>query len=440
MDGTQVNQLHTEIEQLFQNGDRAGVVSKIIGVDGGVSTAEEMLGCGLFLRDRGWSSEAIAAFERGIEIHPDYIPSYYEAAFIHRINGRHLEAARLLLVANQKNPQDRRTENFLLHMLHAIGANTKALEVTQSDHRLSKELMPEDLLPAEFGQFLREYPYGEAMLLLDTVVSRNNYLSTQAVYERVMKALDAKEPFSLIRMGDGEGCCLRLSFEDELRYKRLYAAARLELEAMWFGPDFDTTKTGFRSLLEGFPAVITDSDIVGIPYQSWLEHEYRISSLRGVPTLVNILRFVRNLDKPQTLCSQQIHLDLHNGGYMEKIIRHAQDVSVISCLAELPGLLTSRFGLSSVDFYKIPGEKGSSAALGQDAVTGVHFPEAFVEICTRLERPHRGRLFLIAGGILGKFYADVIRRNGGVALDIGSLADGWAMKKTRPGMDASVAL
>jgi hypothetical protein len=38
---------------------------------------------------------------------------------------------------------------------------------------------------------------------------------------------------------------------------------------------------------------------------------------------------------------------------------------------------------------------------------------------------------LVAAGILGKIYCDVIRAAGGVAVDIGHVADLWAGRETR---------
>ena len=45
--------------------------------------------------------------------------------------------------------------------------------------------------------------------------------------------------------------------------------------------------------------------------------------------------------------------------------------------------------------------------------------------------PRRGAVFLVAGGLLGKIYCDRIRELGGIALDIGALADAWMGHNTR---------
>ena len=48
-----------------------------------------------------------------------------------------------------------------------------------------------------------------------------------------------------------------------------------------------------------------------------------------------------------------------------------------------------------------------------------------------LEVPYRGAVFLVAGGLLGKIYCHRIRELGGIALDIGALADAWVGINTR---------
>lgn len=78
--------------------------------------------------------------------------------------------------------------------------------------------------------------------------------------------------------------------------------------------------------------------------------------------------------------------------------------------------------------------------IGEEATAGRHFPDVYEGVIARLSRPHAGRVFLVAGGILGKFYAHVIRRHGGIAVDVGSVADAWVRKPTRPGYDTLEAL
>ena len=69
--------------------------------------------------------------------------------------------------------------------------------------------------------------------------------------------------------------------------------------------------------------------------------------------------------------------------------------------------------------------------LGAFESLGPHYPERFEQLCDELIIPFRGAVFLIGAGGLGKIYADIVCQRGGIALDVGSVLDGWAAKATR---------
>jgi hypothetical protein len=182
--------------------------------------------------------------------------------------------------------------------------------------------------------------------------------------------------------------------------------------------------------------------VVGIPYQAWLRHEYAIASTRGIPSLVNLLRALR--DRPYgeatSFCEQGVHRELHLSGALARILREERRIGLVSCHPELPDLLADHFGLDEVEFHRVPGEVGRAAFITGAGELGVHYPEAFRATDAALARPHDGRVFLVAAGILGKFYAITIKRNGGIALDVGSLVDAWLRRRTRPDYSDRLAL
>ena len=55
-----------------------------------------------------------------------------------------------------------------------------------------------------------------------------------------------------------------------------------------------------------------------------------------------------------------------------------------------------------------------------------------------LRRLQNGRLFLLAEGTLDKIYAATIKEYDGIALDVGSVLDSWASRRTRPGFSADM--
>jgi hypothetical protein len=102
--------------------------------------------------------------------------------------------------------------------------------------------------------------------------------------------------------------------------------------------------------------------------------------------------------------------------------------------------MKAAFGLDEVELFKIPGEKYTENLRSADQMSGEHFPYVYWDIVRRLSVPHNGRVFMIAAGTLAKFYADTIKRHGGIALDLGSLVDGWLNISSRPGYGAELAL
>ena len=81
----------------------------------------------------------------------------------------------------------------------------------------------------------------------------------------------------------------------------------------------------------------------------------------------------------------------------------------------------------------MPEEKAYADVIGSNGVAGPHFPDRFTAIMADIAAsPQQRRVWLVAAGILGKLYCDAVRRSGGVAIDIGSIADGWCGKLTRP--------
>ena len=58
---------------------------------------------------------------------------------------------------------------------------------------------------------------------------------------------------------------------------------------------------------------------------------------------------------------------------------------------------------------------------------GDHYNNCFKDICNKIENEaSKYDVYLVAAGELGRYYSGLIKKNGGRALDIGSLADYWA--------------
>ena len=379
---------------------------------------------------------------RALEIDPRDPAAHYELAVIYRLSDRKHQAIGHLLTARAIVPRHFPIRQLLAHMLYAIGAHPEAEEVIRSIAPGSAKEDEALAVLREFGTYLQEVPHGRARYLVEEVQRRFRYVAAAQVAAAIRSAIQDRRPFSLVRLGDGEGAFATIDQEDEARYARLYGSHRREWCRLLYGADFDPAFTGYTAVVGTLMAVACEADIVGIPYLSWVDHEYAISSVRGVPCLMNIHRnFLRSQDPAGPIvCAQNIHTEFHRQNLIEPLLRMTKDIGLISCLPDLPAMLRSRFGLDNVELFKIPGERYSQTLLSGEALAGEHFPFVYWEIVRRLSQPHNGRVFLIAAGTLAKFYAAVIKRHGGIALDIGSLVDGWMKIASRPGYDGRLAL
>ncbi len=388
----------------------------------------------LTFRDAGQTSEAKTILAVIISKCRVFSPAYYELAFLHRLEGGHRQAAALLNVAVDHDPAPFRSRLFLAHMLHANGAHREADAVLAVTRTANEAQRLEINTMFAFGRYLECNPLGRSLTLYDRLLTKHIYLNNDQLADEIAEAVAQRRPFALVRLGDGEGGVLRVNGKDEAEYSSLYDINRQELIAMWFGHSFPWRTNGFLELASDLIEALDDCDVIGIPYEAWIRHEYKISSMRGIPSLMNIVHaLLARQTPPFRFTSQLAHIDLLKSNKLAHIIASARKISIVSCIDTLPAALKAKFDLEEVTYYRIPGEQGSRHILGEQTVQGMHYPERYEQLRCELSHQHNGRLFLIAGGLLGKLYAIIIRRFGGVAIDIGSVVDSWAGYATRPG-------
>jgi uncharacterized membrane protein len=188
---------------------------------------------------------------------------------------------------------------------------------------------------------------------------------------------------------------------------------------------------------------VDNADIIGIPYPARMAHEFRVASVRGVSACVNIMRCLdaaRDADRGGAYCSHDMHLELHLADFFRRLAATGVTFGVISCHPELGYRLAKAFAAKVVRMIVVPEEMGFtkvdpllSSITGISGMTESHFPLAFDRTIARLEREGAAaRVWLVAAGYLGKLYCDTIRSAGAIALDVGSIVDGWCGTVTRP--------
>lgn len=236
-------------------------------------------------------------------------------------------------------------------------------------------------------------------------------VTVRAVVESAERALRARTGFSLIRLGDGEGpvLCWPESQQPGEMSTVLYT---------WFGcrdlPDAD-----LQEIADRLRQAVRTADVLGLPTRYQLGKSPRYGMV------------LEALDR-HALCSPQqlfadsgLHWYLQWSGALAYVLRDLDEVEVIGC-RDIGAQIAETFGLRSVRTHLVRGEFHHPGP-----VAAPHWPDGYRRMTAQLEQIRPGTVFLVAAGVLGKIYCDRIKAKGGIALDVGSILDSWAMVPSR---------
>lgn len=391
---------------------------------------------GIIARDEGLRDRALAVFDVVVEEGSCRNIALYERAVLHLHEGKHFEALESILKVLESEPKEVRANILAAKLLFSVGdisggdARINAIDTDMVSPNLREEMS----VLLDFGRFVCRYPKSYILNVCHQVESSKKWIDVEHVASQASRALQEGRGFSVIRCGDGEGAFIRVSNVDEIEFSNLYRFNRLNRSNVWFDGSIDIDATGFTQAAFGLQRALGAADVVGLPYTGWLKHEHKILSATGISTLTNLLRI--DLDSVPYFCTQQIHVELHRTGKIYELMRSVDTIGLISCHAQLPSKLIEKFGYKSIDYHYIPGEKGHKHLVAKEATVGEHWPEGFHRVIAGLQKPLAGRLYIVAAGILGKLYCEQIKKCGGVAIDMGSIADGWVGSSTRPGLNS----
>lgn len=229
-----------------------------------------------------------------------------------------------------------------------------------------------------------------------------------------------RRPCSIVRIGDGESVILNWPA----------TADSVELRDhlnMWFG----TEQLSDRSLgwLKGrLTKACVNAGILGVPTvrQVKLHPRYR-SSYECIDSL-----FKRRLPRGNLICDAAVH----------RLLQLSGDLGAVLYQADFLGLVTSKSVGTAVQKclkprilsqYQIPIERSESKSVKDGEFQWL--PKGYRELRRALHVPYKGATFLVGGGLMGKLICEDIRRKGGIAIDIGSVFDGWVLENTRAYFD-----
>jgi hypothetical protein len=261
--------------------------------------------------------------------------------------------------------------------------------------------------------------------------------------DMVKQAISARQPFSLIRLGDGEAVVL--SFDDDIWLQDLdylhghWGAERVTLGAV------SEVKEGLEEAITGANMVGIRTDILnsslpadlldrtGPEIKDYVTSAFElrqqeIASLTGIGArrLAMLHRVLSRTDwsENQMFCSAWIHWELLATGALDEILSAVPEVVLVTSRPELEEMVKHRFDVPTKavivpDKFVLAPESGR------------HVPDRFRDIRSDL-RFQAGTLALVGAGIPGKVYCQWLKESGCVAIDVGSVFDAWVGRASRP--------
>ena len=233
----------------------------------------------------------------------------------------------------------------------------------------------------------------------------------EQIVETLRHAHAMQRPFSLIRLGDGEG--LFLCGERHDLGGAIANGTRIDSTFQAHGNRLD--EATYKALLERFCQAIAGSDLVGIPDLEQCRHGPEFMSTVADGLLRHFPAAALNNVRPRLLNGGW---HLHNFLLQHDAYRREPFLTVAAVIA--PSLPPALQHLATSSFL-IPGELNRREdAFGSEA----HYPVIYLRVLAWIEQTIRpGMLVLVAAGILGKIYCHAICEQGGIAIDVGSVLD-----------------
>lgn len=232
------------------------------------------------------------------------------------------------------------------------------------------------------------------------------------VMAAAQEALRRGRRFALVRLGDGEGAMLaheEPGMADEVAF----------CMDVWFGDGGAIGPQDRRAMAIGLERAMREADVLGLPRRRQLQVAMRYHGV--FRHLERVLGARRPL-----VGDMALHFYLQWSGALGLLIRAARRVVLIGC-RDVEAQFAAHFD-RPVAQWLVKGE-----ARHPGPVDEPHWPIGYARVMARAGTLGPGDLVLVGAGVLGKAYVAAAARQGAVALDMGSVFDGWAGVVSREG-------
>lgn len=217
------------------------------------------------------------------------------------------------------------------------------------------------------------------------------------------KKLVSSEPYALVRIGDGEGMVLSQDKEySDYVFKR----------------QLDYIPEDKYVVRDNLIQTYSQADMIGIATRKRILEGKFWSYAKEVAL---------DLSNNGIFCSIDIHFDFLNEGSYDNLLKSVDKLFYISGRDVTKGLKKRYPNLAIESFIITPELKFES-----DKEKERHYPNQYLKIKDWIsDLDCSNSLCLVGAGVIGKIYNIWFKRRGGVSIDIGSIFDLWAGRKTR---------
>ena len=226
----------------------------------------------------------------------------------------------------------------------------------------------------------------------------------------------ARTPLSVIRVGHADIRALAYPAQ----YPPVWLNRALKV---CFGNDTEAGEYG--AFLGDLDAAIRSCDVLCVPDPQTREISHASHA---------VLLEAEGVEVGKTKYFGDLHFDLLEHGGLDRLIAASAGVTLITSRDILEGF-RREYCRPDTRLIQIPGE---ARWMGNSLRR--HVPDAYDEIVRDLRVRAPGELFLIGAGLAAKRYCQVVRDQGGIGMDIGSVFHLWGGAATRTGFEAKTKL
>jgi tetratricopeptide (TPR) repeat protein len=262
---------------------------------------------------------------------------------------------------------------------------------------------------------IRLHGVGAILRIADSVP----FLKMEVAIDFVIDHIQSGQPFSLIRIGDGEGNFLGHHLFPDSEF---LSGLNEKILQTWFGKNAKYSSE-YRQLYCDLHNAMVNADLLGMPDGSRIKLELQHDP-RGYWGVHFAVDYIQKKVKPTCAVSAGIHTTLFRSSRFVDALRSLNNLNTISCHQKFGRLFRAKMGVPDGHDLLVPGEMGIGA-LPTDCKIGDHYPTEYRKTVSAIQAANfgAGSVTLIGAGVCGKAYADYVKKSGGVAIDIGAMAD-----------------